>query len=299
VGESSKNLFARWISIGTFSPFFRGHTMINTRDAEPWSFGEEVEQIARNFIKLRYKLLPYIYSLFYEASVSGMPIQRSLVLDYTHNPQIYDHQFHNQYLFGPSILVAPVESYKEIMKVYLPQGDWYCFYTGLKYQGNQEIFVECPIHKIAVFVKAGSIIPSQLALSNTSQKSEISIVHIYNGADNSFLHYEDDGESYNYLNEAFYKRKITYNSSENKIVFDQSEGSFTPAYKRLKIILHSFSTDFAIIHNQQFTLAHEVHSFFSPLEKYDPFSEPDSMGEENVKAVEFDFSTTKIEILLK
>jgi alpha-glucosidase len=99
VGDASTKLFARWISIGAFSPFFRGHSMINSRDSEPWAYGEEVEQISRNYIKFRYQLLPYIYSLFYEASQTGMPVQRSLAIDYPHDYKIYDGQFYNQYLF--------------------------------------------------------------------------------------------------------------------------------------------------------------------------------------------------------
>jgi alpha-glucosidase len=298
VGEASTKLFARWIAIGTFSPFFRGHTMINTRDHEPWSFGEEVEQIARNFIKLRYKLLPYIYSLFHEASIAGMPIQRSLAINYTHDPKIYDHQFHNQYLFGPSILVAPVESTKEITKVYLPDSDWYCFYTGIPYTGNQELFVECPIHRLPIFVKAGSILPTQLALGNTSQKSHISITHIYFGGESTFVHYEDDGETYRHETGDYFKRKISYNPAENKILFEQAEGNFNPFYKDLKIVLHSFPHTSATVNDKNVLLEQEMHSFFSPLEKYDPFSDPESMGEENVKSINVKFTTSQIEILL-
>ncbi|HYC85021.1 MAG TPA: TIM-barrel domain-containing protein, partial [Chryseosolibacter sp.] len=82
VGNADSKLFARWISIGAFCPFFRGHSMINSRDSEPWSFGEEVEQISRNYIRFRYQLMPYIYSLFHEASQTGMPVQRTLAIDY-------------------------------------------------------------------------------------------------------------------------------------------------------------------------------------------------------------------------
>jgi alpha-glucosidase len=296
VGEASTKLFARWISIGTFSPFFRGHTMINTRDHEPWSFGEEVEQIARNFIKLRYKLLPYTYSLFYEASQTGMPIQRSLAIDFTHEAKVYDHQFHNQYLFGPAILVAPVESTKEITKVYLPQGLWYCFYTGKKYSGNQEIFVESPIHRLPVFVKAGALIPTQQAIANTSQKSDWLLLHVYSGNNSEFTLYEDDGESYNHINGSYLKRKISYYASEKKITLHAAEGNFEPSYQKLKIILHSFDISTAEINGQASELTQENHSFFTPLEKYDPFSDPESMGEEAVHTLQCEFTRYPIEI---
>jgi alpha-glucosidase len=166
VGDANNKLFARWISIGAFSPFFRGHSMINSRDSEPWAYGEEVEQISRNYIKFRYRLLPYIYSLFYEASETGMPVQRSLAIDYTHDPKIYDGLYHNQYLFGPSILVAPVESTKEYVKVYFPEGDWYSLYDGKRFPGNNEVILECPVHRLPVFVKGGALIPMKPAISS-------------------------------------------------------------------------------------------------------------------------------------
>jgi alpha-glucosidase len=85
VGNADEKLFARWMAIGTFSPFFRGHSMINSRDSEPWSYGEKVEEISRNFMKLRYRLLPYLYSLFYEASVRRVcRLTEVLAIDYTH-----------------------------------------------------------------------------------------------------------------------------------------------------------------------------------------------------------------------
>ncbi len=161
VGEASSRLFARWISIAAFAPFFRVHTMINTRDSEPWSYGEEVEQIARNYISFRYRLLPYIYSLFYAASETGIPLQRSLALEWPHNPRIFDGQFHNQFLLGPSILVIPVESDKEYVKAYLPEGTWYSLYQGQRYGGDQEVILECPLRRLPVFVRAGAILPMQ------------------------------------------------------------------------------------------------------------------------------------------
>ncbi|MFN7258355.1 MAG: TIM-barrel domain-containing protein, partial [Cyclobacteriaceae bacterium] len=144
VGNTDEKLFARWISIGAFSPFFRGHTMINTRDSEPWSFGEKVEEIARNYMKLRYRLMPYLYSLFFDAAKTGMPINRSLAFYFPFDEKIYDHQFHNQYLFGPALLVAPVESNKDLLRVYLPQGTWYDLMTDQLRGGNQQFVEDCP-----------------------------------------------------------------------------------------------------------------------------------------------------------
>src|SRR6056297_858309 len=137
-GEAAPDLFARWISLGAFFPFARGHTMFNSRDAEPWCFGEAVEEIARNYLKLRYKLLPYIYSLFYECSQTGLPVARSLAIDYPRDDNIYAPFWQYQFLFGPALLVCPQRSDRCFSKVYLPEGRWYDFYTDRPYEGGAE-----------------------------------------------------------------------------------------------------------------------------------------------------------------
>ncbi len=177
VGDASTKLFARWIALGALSPFFRGHSMINSKDSEPWSFGEEVEGISRNYIRFRYQLFPYLYSVFFEASKTGMPVQRSLSLDYTHDARVYDGQFQHQYLFGPFILVAPVESTKEFVKVFFPEGEWYYLFDDKKYSGNQEVILESPIHKLPVFIKGGAIIPMQRPVQHTKEKVDELILH--------------------------------------------------------------------------------------------------------------------------
>jgi alpha-glucosidase len=286
VGEASTKLFARWISIATFSPFFRAHTMINTRDSEPWSYGEEVEQICRNYISLRYQLLPYIYSLFYHSAQTGEPIQRSLAVDYTFSSNTYNHLYHNQYLFGPNILVAPVESNRDLLRIYLPEGEWYYLFNGKKYQGNQEIVVETPIHKLPVFIKGGSVLPMQKTISSTNIKPEELILHIYNGASSEFVFYQDDGTTFDYQKGDFAKRNIRFDFQERKIVISQTEGRYPSPLKKITLMLHGFDElQHITIENQKLDLLNMNHSFFTPLEKYDPIHDPDRFGEENIKTI--------------
>ncbi len=297
VGDANTKLFARWISIASLSPFFRVHSMINTRDNEPWSFGEEVESISRNVIKFRYQLMPYIYSLFYEASQNGMPVQRSLAIDYAHNEKVYDGQYQHQYLFGPSILVAPVESTKELTKIFLPDGDWYYLYNGKHFSGNQEIMLECPIHKLPVFIKAGSVLPMQKSLMNTSEKTDELILHVYLGQyPSEFTFFIDDGETFQYQNGEYSKRKIDYIANENKVVIGDSEGTFNVAYSKLKFVFHGLPADSVLLNGERKSLEKSNHSFFSAMEKYDPIKEPDSMGQENVKSLQIQYSSEKIEV---
>ena len=297
VGDANTKLFARWISIASLSPFFRAHTMINTRDSEPWSYGEEVESICRNYIKFRYQLMPYIYSLFYDASKTGMPVQRSLAINYTHDHRIYDGKYYNQYLFGPSILVAPVESNKELLKIFFPEGEWYDVYTGKVWQGNQETVVESPIHRLPVFIKAGSVLPMQPAAANTSIKQQELILHIYCGKDSSdFLLYMDDGETFDYQNGKSATRTIQMNGAQNKVIVSKSEGDFKSSYKKIKIILHGTNTDSVSVNGKNLEISYHLHSFFAPLEKYDPINEPDSMGEEKVRITTIDYTDANLEI---
>jgi alpha-glucosidase len=298
VGEANKKLFARWISIGAFSPFFRGHSMINSRDSEPWAYGEEVEQISRNYIKFRYQLLPYIYSLFHDASQTGLPVQRSLAIDYTHDHRIYDGKFYNQYLFGPYFLVAPVESDKEFVKVFLPHGEWYYLYNGQKYSGDSEFILECPLHKLPVFVKAGALIPMQPASSNTKTITDKLILHVYTGQSSSFVFYEDDGATFSYQKGDFAKRHIQYSAEKREVVLSTVEGNYTSTRKLLKVVLHGLTSHShsVYVNGKQNNLHAEVNSFFAALEKYDPIYDPEPAPQENVYTVETTYTADEVVI---
>ncbi len=242
-GNPSGDLFARWVSIGAFSPFFRIHTAINTREADPWSFGEVVEAISSNYIKLRYRMLPYLYSSFYEASQSGMPINRTLAVQYSHDSKVYDGQYQNQFFFGPSVLVAPFESGPKMGKVYLPdEAGYYDLYNDKQYAGKQEIMVDCPVERLPVFVRGGSIIPMQSLVQTTQQQPTDTLqLHVYNGPKGmNYVYYEDDGASFDNEKGGFYKRIISLNAKGRSLSFSKPEGSYASKFKQVKVILHGF-----------------------------------------------------------
>ncbi len=241
-GEADSQLFARWISIGAFAPFFRGHSMINSRDSEPWSYGEEVEEISRNYINLRYKMMPYIYSAFYVASETGVPVARSLAINYPYDELIYDHRYENQYLFGDNILVAPVPSKVNLAKVYFPEGEWYDLFSDTHYSGQQEVIVECPVERLPVFVKASGIIPMQEKTINLTQNTnDVLDLHLYAGKEkNEFLYYEDDGSSFNHLEGSFYKRIVQFDPENKRLKLTGKEGEYNTRYKRILLYFHGF-----------------------------------------------------------
>jgi alpha-glucosidase len=287
VGNADIKLFTRWFSIGSLSPFFRGHSMINSRHAEPWTYGEEAEQICRNYIRFRYRIMPYIYSAFHEASQSGMPVQRSLAIDYSHDATIYNPQYQHQYLFGPSILVAPTESTKEITKVYLPQGKWFSLYDGEQYDGPLEVLMECPVHRLPVFVKEGAVIPMQEPGFNTTSPTSTLDLHVYNcQKTTSFLFYQDDGLTFSYKHGQYSIWCLKLIPSERKLVIEKQYQNFSGVIRSLRIVFHGFAQFHEVMVNgTQHRTRQEINRFFEPLEKFDPITEPEQTPEEPVQTV--------------
>jgi len=243
MGVTSSNLFARWITIGAFTPFFRVHKASNENTSEPWTYGENVENISRNYISLRYKLLPYLYSAFAESHKSGMPVNRSMVIDNTFDEKCWYYIYQHQFMFGPSLMVAPVESNKSITKVYLPKGQWYDFLNGQQYKGEQEIMIECPLDKLPVFAKAGSIIPMQSLVQSTSEKpSDTLFVHVYYGDEGSvYSYYEDDGLTYAYEKGASLISQMSFIPTDRKIILESLQsGSYSSKFKTVSVLLHGF-----------------------------------------------------------
>ncbi len=304
VGDCSSSLFARWISIGAFSPFFRGHSMINSSDSEPWSFGETVEEISRNYIKLRYRLTPYVYSGFYEGRTTGMPLARTLAITHTHDPKIYHSEYENQYLFGPAFLIAPVESYKDLKKVYLPEGEWYTLFNDTHHSGNQEIIVECPVEKLPVFVKGSSIVPMQSVTAAFEYKPEpVLELHVYRGTENnSYTYYEDDGTSFEYENGDFHKRNISYLPEEKRIILHSKEGHYPSHFKQVKLYLHGFDTstlqNIKVNGNTKALEEDKKYLFIQSISNFDPYEDfsDDSLGVRNLPYVLFENEDDSIEV---
>jgi len=187
--------------------------------------------------------MPYLYSAFAEARKTGIPVNRTLVIDNTSDEKCWDIAYQQQFMFGPSMMVAPVESTKEITKVYLPKGQWYDFFNGKQYAGEQEILIECPLDKLPVFAKGGSIIPMQTIIQSTSEKpSDTLFIHVYYGNEASvYTYYEDDGETYSYEKGTFLDSKMSFQPSEKKIVIEPlTSGSYTSKFKTIQVILHGF-----------------------------------------------------------
>jgi len=241
-GNPTPELMVRWNSLGVYTPMFRNHAMQGTIMREPWQWGKKNMAIIKKDIELRYRLLRYIYSGFYQSHKTGIPLSRTLAIDYTHDENVYEVKYHNQFLFGDSILVAPVESTQLTADVYLPAGEWYRLSSGEKYTGGQVYNVDAPLTDLPVFVKAGAIIPMQNIVQSTNEKGDgiLELNVWYGNGVSSFVYYEDDGTSYDYENGDYYKREITFDPSRRTIVFSEVEGSFKSKFSNIQLVLHGF-----------------------------------------------------------
>jgi len=194
-GGPSPELYARWIQLGAFTPFFRIHSMAGSPDQEPWAFGEEVERISRRYIELRYQLLPYLYTAAWQASRSGLPIMRALAFAYPEDEAT--HSLDDQFLFGDGLLVAPVlEPGATRRKVYLPAGAWFDFWTGEMHLGPQTVEVPAPLEVLPLFVKGGAAIPFWPVQQYVGERviDELELRLYWAAGDHTSFLYEDDGE---------------------------------------------------------------------------------------------------------
>jgi alpha-glucosidase len=242
IGDGSKQLFKRWIQVGVFSPFCRNHKGCGGVAGEPWSYDDEAEGISKTFIEFRYRLMPYIYSAFHEATETGLPIARSLCINYPHDAKVYDLNYQYQFLFGDAMLVAPVTSAEKTKKIYLPKGDWYNLYTDEKVAGEKEWSEEVPMYKIPVYINASSIIPLQTVVRSTKDKpSDTLFLHVYRGNEKkSFTYYEDAGDGMSYKADDYCKRILTYDPSKNQLVLGAQQGKFKSQFKKIQLVMHGF-----------------------------------------------------------
>ncbi len=219
-----QELYARWFEYGTFCPIFRthGHRPHN----ELWSF-DKVEPILVNYDRLRYRLMPYIYSLAWKVTSDDYTIQRPLVMDWRTDPKTWN--LGDEFMFGPAILVNPVLKADATKRsVYLPAAAaWYDFWTGKALNGSQEIEADAPLDRMPLFVRAGSILPMGPQIEYTAEDPAGPIeLRIYRGADGEFDLYEDAGDGYKYEKGEHAVIPIHWDDRSSSLTLGTREGSF-------------------------------------------------------------------------
>jgi alpha-glucosidase len=194
-GFATGELFTRWLQMGVFLPFLRAHTCTHSPDQEPWSWGEPYLTINRRFIELRYRLLPYLYTAFWQCVQTGIPIVRPLLLAF--QDETATHTLDDQFLCGDAFLVAPViEEGAARRFVYLPAGTWYDFWTDELLSGPARVEVEAPLERLPLFIRDGSVVPMAPPMQYVGERPvDLLTLHIYPGDGESQL-YEDDGRTW-------------------------------------------------------------------------------------------------------
>lgn len=208
-------LFVRWFQLNSFTPTLRIHG--NRPATAIWQYGKAAEPILAQFLRLRYELMPYLYSLGHSTYETGAPFMRALFMDFPNDPNVTG--LTDQYMFGPAFLVAPVtEQGQTSRKVYLPAGsDWYDWWTNRKITGGQWIDAAAPIDRIPLFVRAGSIVPLGAPIQNTATKQPLSEIRIFPGRDASFTLYDDDGVTNAYKKDGGKSAVLRWDESAKKL----------------------------------------------------------------------------------
>jgi len=233
---ANRELFTRWFQFGTFSPIFRIHGK-GERALFSDNWDASTKQILLNYDNLRYRLMPYIYSLAWKVTHENYTIMRSLAFDFRNDVSVYN--IPDQFMFGPAFLVNPVteqlysgkqnsDSKSKTRNVYLPKSvKWYDFWTGKTLEGGQTIAADAPIETIPLYIKAGSIVPMGPFLQFATEKPADPIeLRIYQGANGQFIIYEDENETYNYEKGLYSTITLSWNDQTRTLTINKREGSF-------------------------------------------------------------------------
>ena len=236
-----RELQARWSQFGTFIPLFRVHGQWPLR--EIWNLAPENHPCYQSFVyydKLRYRLMPYLYSMAGWVHLKDYTMMRGLIMDFNGDWQV--NNIKDQWMFGPALMVCPVAHYKARNRsVYFPkQTGWYNLYSGEYVEGGQSLIVDAPYERIPVFVREGSIIPFGPEIQYSDEKpAELINLYVYAGKDGQFMLYEDEGVNYNYEKGKYATIDITYDDSSKTITFGKRNGQFNGMLKqrRFNVVL--------------------------------------------------------------
>ena len=232
-------LYARWIQLGIFHAFCRTHSSGDHGHQEPWVFGQEITDVVRKFIELRYQLLPYLYTAFWEYLNGGVPIIKSLVFFDQADPQT--HHRTDEFIFGNHLMVCPVlEPNSTGRRVYIPRGQWYNYWTQELVDGGVEQRVECDLTTLPMFVKAGSILPKFPVQQYVGEKEieEVTLeVYHKDGTEVSSL-YDDAHDGYDYTKGRYSLRSFKLSGNDKRLTVQQHKsGSFITTYDTFRVQL--------------------------------------------------------------
>ena len=221
-----RELFVRWFQYGTFNPILRVHGTRKTDQNELWSYGPEAQKILVAFDRLRYRMLPYIYSVAWKTTSDNYTPMRPLVMDF--RTDVRAQNTSDEFMYGPAFLVSPVTEPGAVSRpVYLPTGHWYDFWTGSATDGGREVATAAPLDRLPLFIRAGSIVPLGPDLEWSTQKAPDPIeLRVYRGADGAFVLYEDENDTYRYEKGAYTTIPIAWSEAKQRLTIGERQGQF-------------------------------------------------------------------------
>ena len=230
-----RELQTRWHQFGCFVPLYRTHGQWPLR--EVWNIAPDNHPAYKSitwYHRLRYLLMPYIYSMAAKVHFDDYTMMRGLAMDFPNDPRVFD--IGDQWMFGPALMACPVGEYKaRSREVYFPQGGWYDFYSNKYIQGGQTLTVDAPYERIPVFVRAGSILPIGPQMQWSDEKpADLIHILVYPGADGQFTLYEDEGTNYNYEKGKYATITFTYDDTHHQLTISKCKGSFPGMLKERK-----------------------------------------------------------------
>lgn len=237
--QPTGELYARWIQLGVFHPFCRTHSSGDHGNQEPWAFDEEVINITRKFVSLRYQLLPYLYTMFWQYIEEGVPMLKPLV--YYDQDDTQTHYRNDEFIFGNQILVCPILEPNAVgRRMYIPRGEWYNYWTNELFIGGKEIWIDTKFDEIPVFVKAGAIIPKYPVQQYVGELEfdELTLdVYYKNGKEQSAV-YEDAQDGYDYKKGRYSYLSLRNIGKEKELIIQlHKEGKYITPYTKYKINL--------------------------------------------------------------
>ncbi|ASN04665.1 glycoside hydrolase family 31 protein [Virgibacillus necropolis] len=245
--DTNAELLVRWMQVGAFTPYFRNHSAIGTHYQEPWQFGPDNEAIMKKYIQMRYEWMPQLYSWFYQASVTGLPVMRPLLMEFPNDVKTYN--LNDQFMIGDNVVIAPILAPSVTDRaVYLPEGEWVDFYNGTVYCGNQTHLIHAELAELPIFVKKGTALMQSEWTSNADKKPQHVWMDIFAGTDDEkyvFTYYDDDGETFAYENGTYVKLEVEIVSEKNAVhvtILNQ-EGDFVPVYSTIGLRVHGLADD--------------------------------------------------------
>ncbi len=245
-GDTNGELLARWTEFGIFQPFARNHSEKTTRRQEPWLFGEPYESVSRAMLKLRQRLLPYLYTLFEECHRTGAPILRPLFWAFPEDTATYS--MDDEFMCGDALLVAPVtRPGLEYRHVYLPAGSWVHHWTGTRVDGPAHILAHAPLGQPAIYVRANTAVPLWPEMNYVGQQEADPLTFVLYPSEGSgtSTFYEDAGDGYEYLHGSFARRAISceVEAGNIRVTMGEREGIFVPARRHVRLELREIASE--------------------------------------------------------